>query len=177
MSKTSIGLGVILALVLVYSRPAFAGDYGPSGADGMLSAYEMKQAMKQGITFDRPGKGPAGGMQGNLGGKSISANAISHAVRLGQGIADGNPGDTGTRLREFTGTATPFKGAGGYNTPSIGTTSYVDNTGSDSPQGIKEAGHDAYRRQIDANNAIKATKISTNAFNDPWAGTENAFVP
>jgi hypothetical protein len=53
MRKTQIYPGIILALVLLYSSPAFARNHESEGigAQGMLSAGEMKTATKSGGTF------------------------------------------------------------------------------------------------------------------------------
>jgi hypothetical protein len=65
MRKTQVYSGIILALVLLYSNPSFARNHESEGigAQGMLSAGEMRTATKAGGTFTSQGNVLNGGTQ------------------------------------------------------------------------------------------------------------------
>ena len=60
MRKTNICLGVILALVLLYSSATFAQN-GPSGDSGMPDAREMRAVIKAGGTYSSLNTSGSGG--------------------------------------------------------------------------------------------------------------------
>lgn len=97
MKKTNIVFGSILALALVYSSPAFS-ENGPSGASGMLSAGEMRAAIKSGGSFTSQSNVLNGGTQVRYGGTEASRSApITNANTIHnlntKGYAAG-PGET-----------------------------------------------------------------------------------
>jgi len=75
MRRTSICLGVILALVLLYSNPTFA-QHGPSGAEGMPSSGEMRAVTNAGGKWEALPN--AGGMQAKFTNKDGSSTYLSN---------------------------------------------------------------------------------------------------
>jgi hypothetical protein len=80
MGKTNIYLGIILALVLLCSSPAFAGDES-LGAQGMLSAREMRAVSKSGGVITSQSNVLNGGAQVRYGhdGTAPSTASITSA--------------------------------------------------------------------------------------------------
>jgi hypothetical protein len=97
MKKTPIYLVIILALILLYSNPVFSGDESV-GAQGMLSARELRAASRSGGTITSQSNVLNGGIQVRYGGDEKSRSApITNANTVNQlntkGYA-GGPGGT-----------------------------------------------------------------------------------
>lgn len=92
MRKTSIGIGVIIALVLLYSCPAFAEDES-LGAKGMLSSREMRAINNAGGTIGASrsdmGAAPA---NVNINGKTMTVNEVKGVI--GHSFSNSDAGKT-----------------------------------------------------------------------------------